>query len=365
MPFSIRKIATLEGHQGRCWHAEWSPDGNLIASCGEDRIIRIWKPKENGEWKEVATSHSHGGTIRRCAWSPDSTRLATCSFDKKTVIHTVEQTEQGVNLTIQDIIEGHESEVKCVAFSSADDALIATCGRDRLVYVWSADDLECLTFIHKHTQDIKCVVFHPTLSRLLVSASYDDSIIFHRDPVVWNGTSFPSAFDPEANDQGEWKVVEAHTDHKSTVWDIAFETQSKLEFPMMASASADGTVIIWKKTHIDLAYAPFQTVSPLDPPSISPSHPSQPHPPPEPSVCLSVCFINPSTLGVPGFVVATNDGSITLYTQDEQTGEFMKACFVTAHVPETNSVRHSSIHGSHLVTTGDDGLVNIWHIDKS
>ena len=38
----ISPLAALEGSQGRVWSISWSPDGNRLASDGEDGTVRIW-----------------------------------------------------------------------------------------------------------------------------------------------------------------------------------------------------------------------------------------------------------------------------------------------------------------------------------
>jgi cytosolic iron-sulfur protein assembly protein CIAO1 len=86
-------------------------------------------------------------------------------------------------------------------------------------------DFECMGVLMEHTQDVKCVAWHPK-DEILASASYDDSIKLYMD-------------DPSE----DWFCFATLTGHTSTVWSICFAPSGNY----LVSGSDDCTVRIWKR----------------------------------------------------------------------------------------------------------------------
>ena len=71
-------LMTLAGHKGIVYTVKWSPDGQTLASGGEDGTIRLWNAA-TGKQQRVITLN--GGAVRCVAWSFDGRQLAAASAD--------------------------------------------------------------------------------------------------------------------------------------------------------------------------------------------------------------------------------------------------------------------------------------------
>jgi len=72
-----KPLATLQGHTGRVWTAEFAPDGGRILTASGDNTARLW----DRDGKPLATLQGHTGRVRSAVFAPDGGRILTASED--------------------------------------------------------------------------------------------------------------------------------------------------------------------------------------------------------------------------------------------------------------------------------------------
>ena len=291
------------------WSVAWAPGTSTLASCGSDKIIRVWMKTMN-EWECCAALEGvHVRTVRSISWSPCGRYLLSASFDSTVGVWEApgEEPEWECIATL----EGHENEVKCAVFN-ASATLIATCGRDKSVWIWEADidgerEFECVSVLHGHTADVKMVAFHPT-EDLLFSTSYDGTA------KVW------------IEDMDDWRC--AYTmQHDDTIWSLAFSPSAR----HLCTTSQDGTIAVWAAKENDVEWEKVKSVQAHSRPA------------------YSVQWLGDGTI-----VSAGGDDNVCFWNSDlEPLGNQDRA-----HDADINSVASND---RLLATAGDDGI-KIWEI---
>ncbi len=231
---SLPKVSLLStlspSSPSRAWLTAPHPTLPLLATCSSDKSVRIYSLTSFTLLSTITGGHKR--SVRTCAWKPNlkgESVLATGSFDAsvgiwrrydtddlnpKPLIAPVDFDARDENIDEYDdeewrfaiVLDGHESEVKSVAWSTAGN-LLATCSRDKSVWIWEEvgdDDYETIAVLQEHEGDVKCVAWHPE-EELLASASYDDDIRLWREDI------------------DDWGCAGVLRGHNSTVWCVQWE----------------------------------------------------------------------------------------------------------------------------------------------
>ncbi|KAI0465310.1 hypothetical protein LJB42_000540 [Komagataella kurtzmanii] len=344
---SLSLVHTFTGHTDKCWATSIHSKLPLLATVSGDRTCRVYN-LETKRLIVVLDDDSHSKTLSSVEWKPtgEFPSLAIGSFDSTISIWGNEEAvlEDEDSWTLMAIIEGHENEIKGVSWSH-DGVYLASCSRDKSIWIWEADDnneeFECVFVVQEHTQDVKHVTWHQH-ENVLASSSYDDTV---------------KLFKQDDYDEDDWVNVADLTGHEGTVWSSDFEKKGE-RVTRLSSSSDDGTIRIWKILH-----------AADEQPSIDSKLPSTIKTDTNQDVweletILPIIHHGPIysvAWGENGYIASVgSDGRIVVYK--ELNSKEWQIIVSQPHSHGVYEINNIKWHGDRLITAGDDGLVKLWEL---
>jgi len=196
----------LQAHTQDVKRVIWHPELNVLASCSYDNRIKLYKEDGDDDWACFSTLSSHDSTVWSISFEKSGKRLASCGEDKTVKIwqeYSPENQEGDIGNSSKlgmkkdptwkciCTISGYHSRCVYDVDWNQNNGLLATASGDDSIkifgeatFVGKADELnmnepsfELKTQIEDaHTQDVNSVAWNPMIENLLASAS-DDGIV--------------------------------------------------------------------------------------------------------------------------------------------------------------------------------------------
>ncbi|MEM7539094.1 MAG: WD40 repeat domain-containing protein, partial [Chloroflexota bacterium] len=207
--YTFEPISILFGHTDSVLSVEYSPDSTRIVSGSHDNTIRIWDAQIG---RQLVIIDSHTDSVSSAKYSPSGTCIVSGSLDSTVCIWDARTATQLTQL------DGHSGGVLSVEYSP-DGTHIVSGGDDCTIRVWNVETETQLVLLDSHKGWVSSVGYSPD-STHIISGSLDNTAC------IWNAeTGFQTA-------------LLGHTDWVNSV-------RYSPDGTRVVSSSSDSIVRIW------------------------------------------------------------------------------------------------------------------------
>ncbi|MEO1591696.1 MAG: WD40 repeat domain-containing protein, partial [Cyanobacteria bacterium J06632_22] len=198
---------------------QFSPDGQQLASCGDDGHICLW---DIASETLIHKFEGHSGWVRSIVFSPDGEWLISGSDDNTVRIWSISAK------TCTTILKGHRDRIRAVAIS-ANGRYLASGSDDGTVRLWNFPARQLIDQFQNHTSRVWSVAFFQQEKQLLLASGGDDQSV-----IVARIVSHESTLQPIKTLRGYANSVRA----------IALAPV--IEGELAVSGGDDGYLKVWK-----------------------------------------------------------------------------------------------------------------------
>ncbi|MDW8223666.1 MAG: c-type cytochrome domain-containing protein [Gemmatales bacterium] len=161
-------VATLKDHSDAVYAVAWAPHGKLLASAGADRAVKIW---DTSSGKRLYTLSEATDWVYTVTWHPDGRRLAAGGVDRS--IRVWEALPEGGRLIHS--VFAHEGAVLRLVYS-ADGKLLISLGEDRVVKIWDAQKMTEVRALPAQPESVLALAVRPD-SKQLALGRFDGALL--------------------------------------------------------------------------------------------------------------------------------------------------------------------------------------------
>ncbi|OEL26113.1 WD repeat-containing protein 44 [Dichanthelium oligosanthes] len=171
----------IKGHDGAILTMKFSPDGQFLASGGEDGVVRVWGviQSENCKIPMDDPSCVYLKAHRKSGLTP-----ADADNEKKCKVKGVKQSADSACIVIPTMVfqiseeplhefRGHSGDVLDLSWSNNKHLLSAST--DKTVRLWEIGSANCVT-VFPHSNFVTCVQINPANENRFISGSIDGKI---------------------------------------------------------------------------------------------------------------------------------------------------------------------------------------------
>lgn len=227
-----KEVTLTKAHMARIRGINFSCDGNLLCSCGDDKLMKVWSTVDR---RNQGTYREHNNWVRYCEFSPTAKNIVSC--DNRFVFVWDTETKK----VIQRYKE-HSGLIYQARFHSLGN-ILASASADGFIKLYDLRSRDVIQ-VYDHKSGVKTIDFHPHSAHLISSSEDGSTRIWNTQKSRLEWTIDVSSNRTKFSFEGDY-FISGGSDKTLSVWKTGFFDSFKEKLPKNETIVSRGK----KKVH--------------------------------------------------------------------------------------------------------------------